>query len=325
MIIRKNSTNDPDLSVDVESVKTISQVKELIEQFEPNEQFREKSRLSFDGLLMRVLSSASYSSVLKTRFPTFTSIRWILFDETLVLQPCLSRYDTVGQWTSTFLMLFLLFQGHWVITTSTHLIIRMTKCIDNVPLFERWFSPSGTCLIIRLLATVVQKRTIEHYEQVVDRLKSIAMMDPMVDQLWNMDLHLWNHAFLSPSFDWSNRTSSSLHRKTQLNAIHRIVRCFSRSHRYPVILDLENHCSVDQQREMARALKKILGGLPVHTFHHTRKCHFHSIWLDRLVAVPIADDYETKLPSPEALKYKVLLRVSCLYGFSSSSWLMNLI
>jgi hypothetical protein len=29
---------------------------------------------------------------------------------------------------------------------------------------------------------------------------------------------------------------------------------------YPVILNIENHCSLEQQKEMARILKDILGG-----------------------------------------------------------------
>ncbi|CAF1159595.1 unnamed protein product [Adineta steineri] len=57
---------------------------------------------------------------------------------------------------------------------------------------------------------------------------------------------------------------------------------------YPVILDLENHCSVEQQHEMARILQDILG--------------------DRLVSESLLTKESKNLPSPEDLKYKVLVR-----------------
>ncbi|UJR36403.1 hypothetical protein I4U23_029126 [Adineta vaga] len=57
---------------------------------------------------------------------------------------------------------------------------------------------------------------------------------------------------------------------------------------YPVILNIENHCSIEQQKEMARILKEILG--------------------DRLITEEIMGDNPATLPSPEELKYKVLVR-----------------
>ncbi|UJR20415.1 hypothetical protein I4U23_023546 [Adineta vaga] len=57
---------------------------------------------------------------------------------------------------------------------------------------------------------------------------------------------------------------------------------------YPVILDLENHCSIEQQHEIARILQRILG--------------------DRLVTEPLLTKDSSVLPSPEDLKYKVLIR-----------------
>ncbi|XP_065069326.1 1-phosphatidylinositol 4,5-bisphosphate phosphodiesterase zeta-1-like isoform X1 [Rhopilema esculentum] len=56
---------------------------------------------------------------------------------------------------------------------------------------------------------------------------------------------------------------------------------------YPLILSLENHCSIDQQKVMAKHLVKILG--------------------DLLFAEPI-DESLASLPSPESLKYKILLK-----------------
>ncbi|CAF3758936.1 unnamed protein product [Adineta steineri] len=57
---------------------------------------------------------------------------------------------------------------------------------------------------------------------------------------------------------------------------------------YPVILNIENHCSLTQQGEMARILKEILG--------------------DRLVSKETANTQLKTLPSPEDLKYKVVVR-----------------
>ncbi|XP_070583259.1 1-phosphatidylinositol 4,5-bisphosphate phosphodiesterase delta-1 isoform X1 [Erythrolamprus reginae] len=56
---------------------------------------------------------------------------------------------------------------------------------------------------------------------------------------------------------------------------------------YPVILSLENHCSLDQQVTMAQ--------------------HLHSILKDTLLVVPI-DSKTSSLPSPEQLKGKILVK-----------------
>ncbi|CAF1509307.1 unnamed protein product, partial [Didymodactylos carnosus] len=57
---------------------------------------------------------------------------------------------------------------------------------------------------------------------------------------------------------------------------------------YPVVLDIENHCTFSQQKEMARILKEVLG--------------------DYLLTEAIFTDDPTVLPSPDELKYKVLVR-----------------
>ncbi|XP_020820122.1 1-phosphatidylinositol 4,5-bisphosphate phosphodiesterase delta-1 isoform X1 [Phascolarctos cinereus] len=62
---------------------------------------------------------------------------------------------------------------------------------------------------------------------------------------------------------------------------------------YPVIISLENHCSVEQQRVMAHHLRTILGDL----------------LLDRPV-----DNMVTNFPSPEQLKKKVLVKGKKLGG-----------
>lgn len=57
---------------------------------------------------------------------------------------------------------------------------------------------------------------------------------------------------------------------------------------YPLILSLENHCSVEQQAEMARQLRSILG--------------------NKLLTKPLSDKELQSLPSPEALKGKILVK-----------------
>ncbi|NXX74106.1 PLCZ1 phosphodiesterase, partial [Urocolius indicus] len=57
---------------------------------------------------------------------------------------------------------------------------------------------------------------------------------------------------------------------------------------YPVVLSLENHCSPKQQEVMADYLEDILG--------------------DKLLTSTIGDTVVTQLPSPEALKYKILVK-----------------
>lgn len=56
--------------------------------------------------------------------------------------------------------------------------------------------------------------------------------------------------------------------------------------RYPVILSIENHCGIQQQSRMASIMKTVFGG--------------------RLEVNHINGDH---LPSPEDLKYKILIKV----------------
>ncbi|NXL00415.1 PLCZ1 phosphodiesterase, partial [Mesembrinibis cayennensis] len=57
---------------------------------------------------------------------------------------------------------------------------------------------------------------------------------------------------------------------------------------YPIVLSLENHCSPKQQQVMADCLESILG--------------------DKLLTSTVGDTVVTQLPSPEALKFKILVK-----------------
>ncbi|NXF08170.1 PLCZ1 phosphodiesterase, partial [Smithornis capensis] len=73
------------------------------------------------------------------------------------------------------------------------------------------------------------------------------------------------------------------------SVIHVIDKYAFMSSAYPLVLSLENHCSPKQQEVMASHLKSILG--------------------DKLLFAPIDGETEmTRLPSPEALKFKVLIK-----------------
>lgn len=63
---------------------------------------------------------------------------------------------------------------------------------------------------------------------------------------------------------------------------------------YPVILSIENHCSVPQQKKMAQYLIEILG--------------------DKLDLSNIKADESGRLPSPETLKGKILVKVKSERG-----------
>ncbi|MEQ2313863.1 1-phosphatidylinositol 4,5-bisphosphate phosphodiesterase delta-4 [Ameca splendens] len=67
---------------------------------------------------------------------------------------------------------------------------------------------------------------------------------------------------------------------------------------YPVILSIENHCSVDQQRVMAQHLKHILG--------------------DKLLKGMLDGRAPVGLPTPEELKGKILLKAKKIGGLEES-------
>ncbi|KAH3894180.1 hypothetical protein DPMN_018337 [Dreissena polymorpha] len=64
--------------------------------------------------------------------------------------------------------------------------------------------------------------------------------------------------------------------------------CFLPLSRYPVILSIENHCSVKQQKVMVDHMTSILG--------------------DKLFKGKVDLEHGT-LPSPEELKHKILIKV----------------
>lgn len=61
--------------------------------------------------------------------------------------------------------------------------------------------------------------------------------------------------------------------------------------RFPVILSIEEHCPLEQQRQMARIFRDVFG--------------------DKLLTEPVVQVAE-QLPSPSQLKGKIILKVLCV-------------
>nr|XP_012640969.1 1-phosphatidylinositol 4,5-bisphosphate phosphodiesterase zeta-1 isoform X2 [Microcebus murinus] len=99
-----------------------------------------------------------------------------------------------------------------------------------------------------------------------------------------LEIDCWDGAQNEPVVYHGYTLTSKLLFKTVVQAIHKYA--FMTSD-YPVVLSLENHCSPSQQEVMADNLQTIFG---------------ESLLAD------ILDDYPDKLPSPEALKFKILVK-----------------
>lgn len=79
--------------------------------------------------------------------------------------------------------------------------------------------------------------------------------------------------------------SKEMNRKINVLPLHFLPLCLCR---YPVILSIEDHCSVVQQRNMATHFKKVFG--------------------DLLLTKPV-DNSAEELPSPYQLRRKILIKV----------------
>jgi len=67
-----------------------------------------------------------------------------------------------------------------------------------------------------------------------------------------------------------------------------VIKCSFLLSSFPIILSIENHCTIPQQRNMAAAFRDVFG--------------------DMLLTDPI-DANATVLPSPNQLKRKIILKV----------------
>ncbi|XP_077634525.1 1-phosphatidylinositol 4,5-bisphosphate phosphodiesterase zeta-1 isoform X1 [Crocuta crocuta] len=99
-----------------------------------------------------------------------------------------------------------------------------------------------------------------------------------------LEIDCWDGSQNEPVVYHGYTLTSKLLFKTVIQAIHKYAFLTSD---YPVVLSLENHCSPSQQEVMADTLQSVFG--------------------DALLS-DILDDFPDKLPSPEALKFKILVK-----------------
>ncbi|XP_049738527.1 1-phosphatidylinositol 4,5-bisphosphate phosphodiesterase zeta-1 [Elephas maximus indicus] len=99
-----------------------------------------------------------------------------------------------------------------------------------------------------------------------------------------LEIDCWDGSQNEPIVYHGYTLTSKILFKTVIQVIHKYA--FMTSD-YPVVLSLENHCSPAQQEVMADNMQAILG--------------------DTLLS-DILDDFPDKLPSPEALKFKILVK-----------------
>ena len=107
-----------------------------------------------------------------------------------------------------------------------------------------------------------------------------------------VELDVWDGDDGKPVIYHGYTLTSKVLFKDALKAIEK--RAFKKSN-YPVILSLENHCSVEQQVRMAKHLRKVFG--------------------DNLLVEPLPED-STALPSPEQLKGHVIVKGQKLPAYS---------
>ncbi|XP_015265075.1 PREDICTED: 1-phosphatidylinositol 4,5-bisphosphate phosphodiesterase zeta-1, partial [Gekko japonicus] len=100
-----------------------------------------------------------------------------------------------------------------------------------------------------------------------------------------LEIDCWDGSNDDPVVYHGHTLTSKISFKTVIQVISKYAFLASD---YPVILSLENHCSTKQQEVMADYMKTILG--------------------DRLVTSTIDGKMPTELPSPEALKFKIIIK-----------------
>ncbi|XP_004081132.1 1-phosphatidylinositol 4,5-bisphosphate phosphodiesterase delta-1 isoform X1 [Oryzias latipes] len=136
-----------------------------------------------------------------------------------------------------------------------------------------------------------------------DQLKGPSSTEAYIKALMKscrcVELDCWDGSDGEPVIYHGHTLTSKVLFKDVIRAIKDFA--FKKS-QYPVILSLENHCTLEQQKTMTRHLTSILG--------------------DALLTKPLGDTMPTNFPSPEELKGKFIIkgkRLNKLDAFFSKS------
>ncbi|XP_006888547.1 PREDICTED: 1-phosphatidylinositol 4,5-bisphosphate phosphodiesterase zeta-1 [Elephantulus edwardii] len=121
-------------------------------------------------------------------------------------------------------------------------------------------------------------------DQLVGRSDLWGYISALVKGCRCLEIDCWDGAQNEPIVYHGYTLTSKILFKTVIQVIHKYAFVSSE---YPVVLSLENHCSPSQQEVMAHNMQKILG--------------------DALLS-DILENYSDMLPSPEALKFKILVK-----------------
>ncbi|XP_053507675.1 1-phosphatidylinositol 4,5-bisphosphate phosphodiesterase delta-1b isoform X2 [Ictalurus furcatus] len=126
-----------------------------------------------------------------------------------------------------------------------------------------------------------------------DQLKGPSSTEGYVRALMKgcrcVELDIWDGSDGEPVIYHGYTLTSKILFKDTIQAIKEYA---FKTSEYPVILSLENHCSVDQQKLMAEHMISILGSA--------------------LITKPLGEHMPTALPSPEELKGRFLIKGKCL-------------
>ena len=120
-----------------------------------------------------------------------------------------------------------------------------------------------------------------------------------------VELDCWNGDDGSPIIYHGHTLTSKISFRDVITVINKSAFVSSP---YPVILSIENHCSLSQQRKMASIFEVRAPTMdPIAYLINLFTSNFQEILGDKLITRPF-EDGETILPSPNQLRYKIIIK-----------------